>query len=101
MVVKNLPVVPTAKAGSLVETPTGIPWRIQYPVILETCTMCLDCTLFCPDGALVQQEGKRKIVLNFSLCKGCGICANECKENAIQMIPQYSGVQGVFRSGGK
>lgn len=93
--VKDLPVVPSAKAGSLAETPTGITWRVQYPVISETCNTCLDCTLFCPDGALVQEEDK--IVLKLSLCKGCGICANECKENAIQMIPEYSGVQGVFR----
>ncbi|SHI56201.1 4Fe-4S binding protein [Desulfosporosinus lacus] len=93
--VKNLPVVPTAKAGSLVETPTGITWRIQHPEILENCNMCLDCTLFCPDGAIVQQAGE--LVLSLRLCKGCGICANECKENAIQMIPEYSGVKGVFR----
>ncbi|HZK83596.1 MAG TPA: 4Fe-4S binding protein [Desulfosporosinus sp.] len=91
---KNLPVVPTAKAGSLMETPTGITWRLQYPVISETCNMCLDCTLFCPDGAIDRKN--RKLVLNLSLCKGCGICANECKENAIQMIPEYSGVRGVF-----
>ncbi|MCB8815551.1 4Fe-4S binding protein [Desulfosporosinus shakirovi] len=93
--VKNLPVVPTAKAGSLVETPTGITWRIQYPEILANCNICLECTLFCPDGAIVQQEGK--LVLTLKLCKGCGICANECEENAIQMIPEYSGVKGVFR----
>lgn len=91
---KNLPVVPTAKAGSFVETPSGITWRIKYPEILETCNRCLDCTLFCPDGAIVLQEDK--LVLSLSLCKGCGICANECKENAIKMIPEYSGVQGVF-----
>lgn len=96
---KNLPVVPTAKAGSMAEAPNGITWRIRYPVILETCSMCLDCTLFCPDGALAQQEDKIDLKLN--LCKGCGICANECKENAIQMIPEYSGVQGIFHSGGK
>jgi len=93
-VAKNLPVVPTAKAGSLVEAPTGITWRLRYPVIAETCNMCLDCTLFCPDGAIVQQEGKIDLKLN--LCKGCGICANECKENAIQMIPEYSGGSGHF-----
>lgn len=97
--VKDLPIVPTAKAGSLAETPTGITWRAKHPDILETCNMCLECTLFCPDGALIQQEDK--IELNLSLCKGCGICANECEENAIQMVPEYSGVQGVFHQGGK
>lgn len=100
LVAKNLPVVPTAKAGSMAETPSGITWRIQYPVVAKAaCNMCLDCTLFCPDGAIAQQEGKLNIKL--SLCKGCGICANECKENAIQMVPEYSGVQGIFHSGGK
>ena len=92
--VKNLPVVPSAKAGSLAETPSGTTWRQQYPVISEGCES-VELTLFCPDGALKLEEGKLTLVK--SLCKGCGICANECKDNTIQMTPEYTGVRGVFR----
>jgi pyruvate ferredoxin oxidoreductase delta subunit len=90
--VKDLPVVPTAKAGSLAEAPTGKSWVEQYPVISEGCDS-IEVTLFCPDSALKVEDGK--VVLIKSLCKGCGICANECKE--IKMAPAYTGARGVFR----
>ncbi|MDA8229002.1 MAG: 2-oxoacid:ferredoxin oxidoreductase subunit alpha [Desulfitobacterium hafniense] len=95
---KNLPIVPTAKAGSLAETPGGAPQREQHPVIVD-CS-CLEVSLFCPDGALSSNNGKVK--LDLRLCKGCGICATECKDGGIKMVPEYTGVQGVFPvKGGK
>ncbi|MGC7873207.1 4Fe-4S binding protein [Desulfosporosinus sp. SYSU MS00001] len=89
---KILPIVPTAKPGSLAETPAGSTWREKRPVITN-CT-CLEVTLYCPDGALSIVEGK--VSLDLDLCKGCGICANECKDGGIQMVPEYTGAQGVF-----
>jgi pyruvate ferredoxin oxidoreductase delta subunit len=91
-VVKNLPVVPTAKAGSLAEAPAGTNCLQQYPVISEGCDS-IEVTLFCPDSALKVEDGK--VVHIMKLCKGCGICANECKD--IQMAPAYTGARGVFR----
>lgn len=92
---KNLPVVPTAVAGSLSEAPSGLTWREQYPVISEGYQSGLDLVLFCPEGALTYEEDQ--LTVNQKLCKGCGICANECEENAIQMFPEYTGARGVFR----
>jgi len=91
---KNLPIVPSAKAGSMAETPSGLTWREQYPVISTKCTACLGCTLFCPEGALLWDE--RTLTVRLQWCKGCGICAVECKEKAIEMVPEFLGQRGVF-----
>jgi len=92
--VKNLPIVPSAKAGSMADAPAGISWREQHPVIDEKCNTCLECTLFCPEGALVQKDGK--VVNVLEICNGCGTCAVECRQNAIVMVREYNGAPGVF-----
>ncbi|MCX7780681.1 MAG: 2-oxoacid:ferredoxin oxidoreductase subunit alpha [Negativicutes bacterium] len=92
--IKDLPVVPSAKAGSMAAAPAGAAWREQHPVIGTACNQCLECTLFCPEGALVQTGGNMTVML--SLCNGCGICAVECRLQAIAMVREYTGVSGVF-----
>jgi pyruvate ferredoxin oxidoreductase delta subunit len=42
-----------------------------------TCTQCLICWIFCPENAIILENNSVKEI-NYSLCKGCGICANEC-----------------------
>jgi len=98
ILVKNLPVVPSAKAGSMAENPSGISWREQHPEINTACNNCLVCTLFCPEGALVEQSGQVSAILN--LCNGCGTCAVECPRKAITMVAEYQGAPGVFSSKG-
>lgn len=95
---KNLPTVPSGKAGSMAESLSGLTWREQYPVISAGCTSCLECTLFCPEGALF--EGENTVSVQLQLCKGCGICAVECKEKAITMIPEFSRHRGIFPAKG-
>ena len=70
------------EAGFLVTKNAG--WRNQKPVINEKkCTGCLQCYLYCPDGVIFQ---KGKIVdIDYDFCKGCGICKNICKINAVEM----------------
>ena len=98
--VKNLPVVPSAKAGTMAESPSGISWREQHPEINANCNQCLICTLYCPEGALVEQAGQISVIQNW--CNGCGTCAFECPQKAIVMVREYQGVPGVFSSkGGK
>jgi 2-oxoacid:acceptor oxidoreductase delta subunit (pyruvate/2-ketoisovalerate family) len=65
-------------------------WKTYMPVRdPEKCTRCLLCSLFCPDGAIIWRPEKADIEFNFSFCKGCGICANQCPTNAITMkLPQ-------------
>jgi len=61
-------------------------WKTYMPVRdLEKCTVCLTCTMFCPEGAIDWRPELGKIDFNLSFCKGCGICANECPTKAIQM----------------
>jgi 2-oxoisovalerate ferredoxin oxidoreductase delta subunit len=61
-------------------------WKTYMPVRdLEKCTVCLTCVMFCPEGAIDWRPEMGKIEFNFSFCKGCGICANECPTKAITM----------------
>jgi 2-oxoacid:acceptor oxidoreductase gamma subunit (pyruvate/2-ketoisovalerate family)/2-oxoacid:acceptor oxidoreductase delta subunit (pyruvate/2-ketoisovalerate family) len=61
-------------------------WKTYMPVCdLEKCTTCLTCVMFCPEGAIKWRPEMGKIEFDFSFCKGCGICANECPTKAITM----------------
>jgi len=68
-------------------------WRVERPVInMALCTpakrqkaACHLCWLFCPDG-VVTKDLEPEIRLEY--CKGCGICAEECPTNAIDMVAE-------------
>jgi 2-oxoacid:acceptor oxidoreductase delta subunit (pyruvate/2-ketoisovalerate family) len=61
-------------------------WKTYTPVRDVTkCTKCLQCTIFCPDGAIHWKPEKSDIEFDLDFCKGCGICANECPTKAIVM----------------
>jgi len=40
----------------------------------------------CPDSAVIVIE--ETYIIDYDYCKGCGLCANECPTDAIQMIPE-------------
>ena len=76
------------RAGSSAELDRG-PWRTDRPVTdLDACTHCLRCWIFCPDGAVRVEEGK-KAGTDERYCKGCGICAAECPGGCIEMEPDH------------
>ena len=82
------------KAGSAQEYETGS-WRTFRPIhIEENCINCLRCWIYCPDSAILLKDGK-VVGMNYTYCKGCGICAHECpaKEKAIKMVreDEYEG----------
>lgn len=59
-------------------------WRTERPVLNnDKCVACGRCYLFCPVNSVRFSEGRYSIDLSF--CKGCGICAQECKVKAILM----------------
>jgi 2-oxoacid:acceptor oxidoreductase delta subunit (pyruvate/2-ketoisovalerate family) len=75
------------EAGSAEKYETGS-WRTFRPVIdYDKCIHCLQCWIYCPDSAILVEDGKH-VGFDLKHCKGCGICAAECppKVNAIHMV---------------
>jgi len=48
----------------------------------EKCVTCLTCYRCCPHGAIYWDD---KAVISPVACQGCGICASECPNDAIQV----------------
>lgn len=73
-------------------------WRVERPVIkMELCTpakkqkaSCHLCWLYCPDG-VISKDLEPQIQMEY--CKGCGICAEECPTNAIDMVAESEFVE--------
>jgi len=60
-------------------------WRVFCPVFdKEKCVKCLRCWIFCPEGA-IKRHADDTVSIDYDYCKGCGICAKECKVKAIVM----------------
>ena len=72
-------------AGNATKYETGS-WRSRRPIRdEEKCTDCLICWVYCPDSSILTSKGKLTGI-DYSHCKGCGICAEECPVNAITMV---------------
>ncbi|PIE22580.1 MAG: hypothetical protein CSA62_11445 [Planctomycetota bacterium] len=48
------------------------------------CTMCDTCLIYCPEGIIRREPGSYEI--DYSFCKGCGICVEECPRRALEMV---------------
>ena len=60
-------------------------WRVFKPILDKAkCVKCLRCWIFCPEGSIKKNEDNT-ISIDYEYCKGCGICASECKVKAITM----------------
>ena len=70
-------------------------WRVLRPVIdLSKCIpakknnkACFTCWLYCPDCVVSKTVPP---VIDLEYCKGCGICAEECPTDAIEMVDESS-----------
>lgn len=52
------------------------------------CLQCDNCWNYCPDAAVLvvdETQQKRRYVIDYEYCKGCGLCAHECPSGYIQM----------------
>lgn len=80
--VNELPLGTYGKAMQLSETFEG--WRSAAPIIdTKACNLCNWCYLVCPEGVIYEEDNKMNI--DYRFCKGCGICAKECKKGCISM----------------
>jgi len=50
------------------------------------CTQCDTCLVYCPEG-IIHRKGPGYDV-DYSYCKGCGICVEECPRHAMEMRPK-------------
>jgi len=68
-------------------------WRSKRPVMNpEAClavkqgkVTCQLCWSYCPDACIAQGMPPQ---IDLTYCKGCGICAEECPGDAIEMQPE-------------
>jgi 2-oxoacid:acceptor oxidoreductase delta subunit (pyruvate/2-ketoisovalerate family) len=57
-------------------------WRALRPVLdPERCNQCDLCWLYCPDACIARGT----IEIDYTYCKGCGICVEECHRGALKM----------------
>ncbi len=48
------------------------------------CTQCDTCLVYCPEGIVRRKTGGYDV--DYTFCKGCGICAVECPRKALEMV---------------
>jgi 2-oxoacid:acceptor oxidoreductase gamma subunit (pyruvate/2-ketoisovalerate family)/2-oxoacid:acceptor oxidoreductase delta subunit (pyruvate/2-ketoisovalerate family) len=61
-------------------------WRWSTPKYKkEKCIKCLRCWWSCPDAAIIRLDDDF-MKWDFNYCKGCGICADICPVDAIDMV---------------
>ena len=83
----DIPIGTYGPAMQLTETLEG--WRNVKPIINnDICNKCKWCYLVCPEGVVFSEDNNMKI--DYRFCKGCGICAKECKKTAIVMEKEDS-----------
>ncbi|MBQ9664234.1 MAG: 4Fe-4S binding protein [Oscillospiraceae bacterium] len=77
--------LPIAQAGVLIDINSG--FRTSRPVFdHEKCVGCMSCYAVCPEGTIYR--GESGLQVDYDFCKGCGICAKECRFKAISMVPE-------------
>ncbi len=80
--------------GNSVDYETGS-WRALRPIIgLEKCSHCMLCWLFCPDAS-IRVENSKVVGIDLKYCKGCGICREVCRRQAITMVEETKGKEEV------
>jgi len=84
---RALPIAATIPTPSTSRSYRTGEWRTSKP-ILDTakCTNCLICWIYCPEPTI--KQGEKHVEIDYTYCKGCGICASECPVKAITMVAE-------------
>ena len=62
-------------------------WRTRKPVMdTDKCVKCGMCLMYSPVDT-IRRHADGSLEISYDYCKGCGICAHECKKGAITMQP--------------
>jgi pyruvate ferredoxin oxidoreductase delta subunit len=65
-------------------------WRSEMPIwTQDNCTNCMLCWIHCPDSSILVADGAMTGI-DYDHCKGCGVCAVECKFEALDMVSEAS-----------
>ena len=63
-------------------------WRSHRPIVdPNKCIKCLMCWVSCPDNSIIRLDNDL-VDVDYTYCKGCGICANVCPTRAIDMVEE-------------
>ena len=86
--VSQVPAGMVGQSGTSIVYETGA-WRSERPIWdQEKCKNCLLCWMNCADSCvLVRDETMSGIMYHH--CKGCGVCAVECRFDAMKMVPEH------------
>ncbi len=64
-------------------------WRtlVRPRYLQKDCIACRMCLLICPEGCVSGKE-KNTFNVDYTFCKGCGVCADICPKKDIAMEPE-------------
>ena len=60
-------------------------WRVFKPIFdNDKCSKCGTCKTICTEGC-ISETAEGFFEPDYAFCKGCGLCAEECPKEAIEM----------------
>ena len=65
--------------------PESLSYKPQVQWLENRCIDCRTCLEACPHGCLAK-NGDGQLVIDRSICQGCGDCARACPSNALELL---------------
>jgi 2-oxoacid:acceptor oxidoreductase delta subunit (pyruvate/2-ketoisovalerate family) len=84
----NAHVAAAKRAKTFDEVALGLPDGLEAQRCFScgSCTRCDTCLVYCPEGIVRRAAGKTGYDIDYTMCKGCGICVTECPRKAMEMV---------------
>ena len=61
-------------------------YKAQRCFSCGNCFVCDSCYGACPEGAISKNGKGDGYTINYDLCTGCGVCAEQCPCHALDMV---------------